>query len=203
MSTSTIDTETLENSVQTGVTQLLRGGWGEALKTILFALLLLVICLVAGLALAVVNSVTAPIIAEHTEAEKQATYRALLPEADSFTEVHGVVGRIGGDAGGIFCDALHAVAAGHANDAVGRGSRDCLTFGAHAELHAAGGCHGGDDNGLAGFFERLFHRFDFRRAAGLAGGGAQPAADHRDGFCLTDQSQNLLQRLFLCNNHEV
>ena len=46
MSTSTIDTETLENSVQTGVNQLLRGGWGEALKTILFALLLLVICLV-------------------------------------------------------------------------------------------------------------------------------------------------------------
>ena len=45
-STSTIDTETLENSVQTGVNQLLRGGWGEALKTILFALLLLVICLV-------------------------------------------------------------------------------------------------------------------------------------------------------------
>ena len=38
MSTSTIDTETLENSVQTGVNQLLRGGWGEALKTILFAL---------------------------------------------------------------------------------------------------------------------------------------------------------------------
>lgn len=45
MSTSTIDTETLENSVQTGVNQLLRG-LGEALKTILFALLLLVICLV-------------------------------------------------------------------------------------------------------------------------------------------------------------
>ncbi|MFR8873993.1 MAG: hypothetical protein ACLVHV_11365 [Oscillospiraceae bacterium] len=37
MSTSTIDTETLENSVQTGVNQLLRG-LGEALKTILFAL---------------------------------------------------------------------------------------------------------------------------------------------------------------------
>ena len=46
MSTSTIDTETRENSVQTGVNQLRRGGWGEALKTILFALLLLVICLV-------------------------------------------------------------------------------------------------------------------------------------------------------------
>ena len=45
MSTSTIDTETLENSVQTGVNQLLRG-LGGALKTILFALLLLVICLV-------------------------------------------------------------------------------------------------------------------------------------------------------------
>lgn len=29
MSTSTIDTETLENSVQTGVNQLLRGGGGR------------------------------------------------------------------------------------------------------------------------------------------------------------------------------
>ena len=38
-----------------------------------------------------VNSVTAPIITEHTEAEKQATYRALLPEADSFTDLAATV----------------------------------------------------------------------------------------------------------------
>ena len=58
--------------------------WNDMIKPVV---VLLVICLVAGLALAVVNSVTAPIIAEHTEAEKQATYRALLPEADSFTDL--------------------------------------------------------------------------------------------------------------------
>ena len=129
--------------------------------------------------------------------------RLTADAARDLAEEHGVVRRVDGDAGAVFGNGLHAVAAGHANDAVGRGSRDCLTFGAHAELHAAGVCHVGDDNGLAGFFERLFHRFDFRRAAGLAGGGAQPAADDRDGFRLADQSQNLLQRLFLCNNHEM
>lgn len=46
MSTETIDTETLENSVQAGVDNLFRSGWEGALKTILFALLLLVVCLV-------------------------------------------------------------------------------------------------------------------------------------------------------------
>ena len=46
MSTETIDTETLEDSVQEGVSNLFRSGWEGALKTILFALLLLVVCLV-------------------------------------------------------------------------------------------------------------------------------------------------------------
>ena len=46
MSTETIDTETLENSVQAGVSNLFSSGWEGALKTILFALLLLVVCLV-------------------------------------------------------------------------------------------------------------------------------------------------------------
>ena len=46
MSTETIDTETLGDSVQEGVNNLFRSGWEGALKTILFALLLLVVCLV-------------------------------------------------------------------------------------------------------------------------------------------------------------
>ena len=46
MTTETIDTETLENSVQNGVDNLFRNGWEGALKMILIALLLLVICLV-------------------------------------------------------------------------------------------------------------------------------------------------------------
>ena len=46
MSTETIDTETLGDSVQEGVSTLFRSGWEGALKTILFALLLLVVCLV-------------------------------------------------------------------------------------------------------------------------------------------------------------
>ena len=46
MSTETIDTETLGDSVQEGVSNLFRSGWEGALKTILFALLLLVVCLV-------------------------------------------------------------------------------------------------------------------------------------------------------------
>lgn len=58
-----------------------RSTWNEFLKPVVS---LLAICLVAGLALAGVNSITEPIIAEHTEAATQATYRALLPDADSF-----------------------------------------------------------------------------------------------------------------------
>ena len=46
MRTETIDTETLGDSVQEGVSNLFRSGWEGALKTILFALLLLVVCLV-------------------------------------------------------------------------------------------------------------------------------------------------------------
>ena len=46
MSTETIDTETLAHTVQEGVSNLFRSGWEGALKTILFALLLLVVCLV-------------------------------------------------------------------------------------------------------------------------------------------------------------
>ncbi len=55
---------------------------------------LLVICLVAGAILSVLNQVTAPVIAANQEAANNATYFAVLPEADSFTaldcEVEGV-----------------------------------------------------------------------------------------------------------------
>ena len=44
---TTIDTEALGNSVEQGVDNLFRDGWGGALETILFAALLLVVCLVA------------------------------------------------------------------------------------------------------------------------------------------------------------
>lgn len=46
MNTETIDTGALESSVQTGMSKLFRNGWEGALKTIFFALLLLVLCLV-------------------------------------------------------------------------------------------------------------------------------------------------------------
>lgn len=58
--------------------------WQETAKPIV---VLLLICLISGLILAAVNSVTAPIIAANQEAQAQATYIALLPEADSFSEL--------------------------------------------------------------------------------------------------------------------
>ncbi len=58
--------------------------WQETAKPIV---VLLLICLISGLILAAVNSVTSPIIAANQEAQAQATYIALLPEADSFSEL--------------------------------------------------------------------------------------------------------------------
>ena len=58
--------------------------WQETAKPVV---VLLLICLFSGLILAAVNSVTAPIIAANQEAQAQATYIALLPEADSFSEL--------------------------------------------------------------------------------------------------------------------
>lgn len=46
MTTETIDTEALENSVQSGFDNLFRNGWEGALKSVLIALLLLALCLV-------------------------------------------------------------------------------------------------------------------------------------------------------------
>ena len=58
--------------------------WQETAKPIV---VLLLICLISGLILAAVNAVTAPIIAANQQAQQQATYSALLPEADSFSEL--------------------------------------------------------------------------------------------------------------------
>ena len=58
--------------------------WQETVKPVV---VLLLICLISGLVLAAVNSVTAPIIAANVEAQAQATYSALLPEADHFSEL--------------------------------------------------------------------------------------------------------------------
>jgi electron transport complex protein RnfG len=58
--------------------------WNTAVRPVV---VLLVICLVAAVALAAVNAVTAPVIAENEERSALETYAALLPEADSFTEL--------------------------------------------------------------------------------------------------------------------
>lgn len=58
--------------------------WNDIVKPIV---VLVVICLVASAALAGVNQVTAPIIAEQQEAAANAAYLAVLPEADGFEEV--------------------------------------------------------------------------------------------------------------------
>lgn len=58
--------------------------WTSVLKPVA---VLLAICLLSGLVLSAVNSVTAPVIAANEEAEALATYSALLPEADRFLEL--------------------------------------------------------------------------------------------------------------------
>lgn len=58
--------------------------WNDIVKPIV---VLVVICIVASAALAGVNQVTAPIIAEQQEAAANAAYLAVLPDADGFEEV--------------------------------------------------------------------------------------------------------------------
>lgn len=58
--------------------------WNDIVKPIV---VLVVICLVASAALAGVNQVTAPIIAEQQEAAANEAYLAVLPDADGFEEV--------------------------------------------------------------------------------------------------------------------
>ena len=48
------------------------------------AVTLMVICLLVGAALAAVNAATAPVIAANESASLNATYAAVLPEADGF-----------------------------------------------------------------------------------------------------------------------
>lgn len=50
-------------------------------------IVLVVICLITSALLAVTNDLTAPIIAEQEKAAANAAYQAVLPTADSFTEV--------------------------------------------------------------------------------------------------------------------
>lgn len=49
--------------------------------------ILVVICLIVGGLLAVINHVTAPVIAENERIAANETYFAVLPDADSFTEL--------------------------------------------------------------------------------------------------------------------
>lgn len=58
--------------------------WDDIIKPIV---VLVVICLLSSAALALANSVTAPIIAEQQKAAANAAYLAVLPEADNFEEV--------------------------------------------------------------------------------------------------------------------
>ena len=122
-------------------------------------------------------------------------------EADGFAEVHGVVGRIGGDAGGIFCDALHAVAAGHTDHAV----RLCRDEGLHlaldTEVHAAVIGDRRADDLLACCLQCLCQRGDLRLAAGVTSRCAAVAADDRDCFCVADHRHELFHGLLLRNNH--
>ena len=50
-------------------------------------LILATVCLLSALVLAVLNHLTTPIIAENEAETANAVYRALLPEADSFTQL--------------------------------------------------------------------------------------------------------------------
>lgn len=58
--------------------------WNAAGKPIL---VLVLVCLLAGIILSSANLLTAPVIAANEEAANNLTYQAALPEADSFTPV--------------------------------------------------------------------------------------------------------------------
>ena len=62
----------------------MKNTWNDFVKPVV---VLGVICLVTSLLLAVTNNVTAPIIAENAVKTANATRQALLPSADTFTEV--------------------------------------------------------------------------------------------------------------------
>ena len=122
-------------------------------------------------------------------------------EADSFTEVHGVVGRIGGDAGRVFGHALHTVAAGHADDAVRLGSDQGLHLALDAEIHAAVIRDRCADDLFPGLFEGLGQGGDLRLAAGMTCRCAAVAADDRNCLCIADHRHELFHGLLLRNNH--
>ena len=58
--------------------------WNGSIKPIV---ILVVVCLLAGVILSSANLITAPVIAANEERANNETYMAALPEADSFTAV--------------------------------------------------------------------------------------------------------------------
>ena len=140
-------------------------------------------------------------LAEHAVAAEVA---GLFPNAKAhgLAEVHGVVRRVGGDAGGVLGHALHAVAAAHGNNAVGLRSHNGLHLTFDAEVHAAVVAHSGRDDLFARRFERLGQFRDLRFAAGLTGSGAAVAADESHGFRARDHRHQFFDGFFLRNNHE-
>ncbi len=87
--------------------------WDTIAKPIV---VLVVICLITSTLLAVTNNATAPIIAEAEKSATNEAYKAVLPEADSFTDVTAQV-----STEGIASAAVANNGAGYAVRAIGRG----------------------------------------------------------------------------------
>ena len=66
-------------------------------ELVLPVIVLVVICLVCSALLAVLNDITAPIIAENTQAETLAAYVSVLPEGTTTDSVEGAVKTANGD----------------------------------------------------------------------------------------------------------
>ena len=66
-------------------------------ELVLPVIVLVVICLVCSALLAVLNDITAPIIAENTQAETLAAYVSVLPEGTTTASVEGAVKTANGD----------------------------------------------------------------------------------------------------------
>lgn len=87
--------------------------WESIAKPIV---VLVVICLITSALLAMTNGVTAPIIAEAERVATNEAYKAVLPEADSFTDVSDKVSTDGIDSAAVADNG-----AGYAVRAIGRG----------------------------------------------------------------------------------
>ena len=122
-------------------------------------------------------------------------------EADGFAEVHGVIGRIGGDARGILCDALYAVAAGHADHAVRLGCDEGLHLALDAKVHAAVIGNRRADDLFSCFLQCLCQCGDLRLTAGVTCRCAAVAADDCNCLRVADHRHELFHGLLLRNNH--